>query len=82
MYQVPLGGQTLSTASVSIDTNISSYNASINNMSVTNATIGNLKATLVSQNTMNVSILNTSELNLPENYIIPRLNVSELISAK
>jgi len=82
MYQVPLGGQTLSTASVSIDTNISSSNASINNMSVTNATIGNLTTTILAQNTMNVSILNASELNLPEDYIIPRLNVSELISAK
>jgi hypothetical protein len=82
MYQVPLGGQTLSTASVSIDTNISSTNASLGNVSIKNATIGNLKATIVSQNTMNVSILNASQLNLPEDYIIPRLNVSVLTSAK
>ena len=79
---MPLGGQTLSTASVSIDTNISSTNASMTNVSITNATIGNLKAIIVSQNTMNVSILNASELNLPDDYIIPRLNVSVLTSAK
>ena len=55
MYQVPLGGQTLSSASVSIATNISSTNASLGNVSITNATIGNLTTTIFSPNTINVS---------------------------
>ena len=82
MYQVPLGGQALSTSLVSIETNISSNNASIGNASITNATIGHLKATILSQNTMNVSVLNVSALNLPDDYIIPKLNVSVLTALK
>jgi len=80
MYQVPLGGIGFTSNAGSLGTNINASNASINNLSVTSATMGQLKAAIFEPTTINTSIINASQLNLPPDYIIPFLNVSQLIA--
>ena len=77
----PLGGA-FPSQSVTVGTNLNMGNVSIANASITSASIGNLKANIFSQNTLNVSEINASQLNLPPDYIIPFLNVSQLIAFK
>ena len=77
----PLGGA-FPSQSVTVGTNLAMENVSINNLSVTSASIGHLKANIFSQNTLNVSEINASQINLPPDYIIPFLNVSQLIAFK
>ncbi len=78
MYQVPLGGIGFTSNVGSLGTNINASNASINNLSVTSATIGQLKTAIFEPITLNTSVINASQLNLPHDYIIPFLNVSQL----
>ena len=78
MYQVPLGGIGFTSNVGSLGTNINASNASINNLSVTSATIGQLKTAIFEPITLNTSVINASQLNLPTDYIIPFLNVSQL----
>jgi hypothetical protein len=80
MYQVPLGGIGFTSNVGSLGTNINASNASINNLSVTSATIGQLKTAIFEPITLNTSVINASQLNLPPDYIIPFLNVSQLIA--
>jgi hypothetical protein len=77
----PLGGA-FPTQTVNVGSNLNMDNVSINNLSVTSASIGHLKANIFSQNILNTSTINASELNLPPDYIIPYLNVSQLIAFK
>ena len=77
----PLGGA-FPSQSVTVGTNLAMENVSINNLSVTSASIGHLKANIFSQNTLNTSTINASQINLPPDYIIPFLNVSQLIAFK
>jgi hypothetical protein len=46
MFQVPLAGQSINTAQIGIETNISSSSATIGNASITNATVGQLSTTI------------------------------------
>ena len=77
----PLGGA-YPTQSVNVGSGLNMGNVSIANASITSASIGHLKANIFSQNTLNVSEINASQLNLPSDYIIPFLNVSQLIAFK
>ncbi len=77
----PLGG-VFPSQSVTVGTNLNMGNVSIDNASITSASIGHLKANIFSQNTLNVSEINASQLNLPPDYVIPFLNVSQLIAFK
>jgi len=79
MYAVPMGGS-VPNQSINVGTNLNFTNVSIANASIALATVGELRANIFSQNTMNVSQINASELNLPPDYIIPFLNVSQLIA--
>ena len=81
MYSVPVAGYSPSQASINIDTNISSNNASILNASITNATIGQLSTTVfnpasVTSNTFQTGtgIIDT----LVVNNSITELNVVQL----
>ena len=77
----PLGG-TFPNQTINVGSGLNMGNVSINNLSVTSASIGNLKANIFSQNILNTSQINASEINLPPDYIIPFLNVSQLIAFK
>jgi hypothetical protein len=79
MYAVPMGGS-VPNQSINVGTNLNFTNVSIANASIALATVGELRANIFSQNTLNVSEINASELNLPPDYIIPFLNVSQLIA--
>jgi len=79
MYSVPLGGS-IPNQNINVGTNLNFGNVSIANASIATATIGELRTNIFSQNTLNVSQINASELNLPSDYIIPFLNVSQLIA--
>ena len=79
MYSVPMGGS-IPNQNINVGTNLNFGNVSIANASIALATIGELRANIFSQNTLNVSEINASELNLPPDYIIPFLNVSQLIA--
>jgi len=77
----PLGGA-FPTQMVTVGTNLNMGNVSIDNASITSASIGLLKANIFSQNILNTSQINASEINLPPDYVIPFLNVSQLIAFK
>jgi len=79
MYSVPMGGS-IPNQNINVGTNLNFGNVSIANASIAAATIGELRTNIFSQNTLNVSQINASELNLPSDYIIPFLNVSQLIA--
>jgi hypothetical protein len=79
MYAVPMGGS-VPNQNINVGTNLNFTNVSIANASIATATVGTLRANIFSQNILNVSQINASELNLPDDYIIPFLNVSQLIA--
>jgi len=79
MYSVPMGGS-IPNQNINIGTNLNFGNVSIANASIATATVGELRANILSQNILNVSQINASEINLPDDYIIPFLNVSQLIA--
>ena len=79
MYSVPLGGS-IPNQNINVGTNLNFGNVSIANASIATATFGELRTNIFSQNTLNVSQINASEINLPSDYIIPFLNVSQLIA--
>ena len=77
----PLGG-TFPNQTINVGTNLQFENVSIDNASITCASIGHLKTNIFSQNILNTSTINASQLNLPADYVIPFLNVSQLIAFK
>jgi len=79
MYAVPLGNS-VPNQNINVGTNLNFGNVSIANASIATATVGELRANILSQNILNVSEINASQLNLPDDYIIPFLNVSQLIA--
>ena len=76
MFQVPLAGQSINTASVGIDTTITSGNISCSNLSAVNGTINNLTTTIFNPVSITSDSIDTQNLNVTNT--IPLLNVSVL----
>ena len=76
MFQVPLAGQSINTASVGIDTTITSGNISCTNISAVNGTINNLTTTIFNPASITTTTLDT--VNLTVSNSIPVLNVQTL----
>jgi cytoskeletal protein CcmA (bactofilin family) len=80
-FQVPLAGQSINTATIGIETNISSSSASIGNLSVVNATIGQLSTTIFNPASVTTASLDaTSGVidTLVVNNVMDFLNVTEI----
>jgi trimeric autotransporter adhesin len=81
MYAVPIAGQTINTAQIGIETNISSSSASIGNLSVVNATIGQLSTTIFNPASVTTTTLDATTGVLDSlivNNSITELNVVQL----
>ena len=76
MYQVPISGQAINTAQISIGTTITSGNISCTNISGTNATFNQLTTTTFNPANLNTSNVDTQNLTVANS--IPLLNVSVL----
>jgi len=80
MYAVPIGGASINTAQISIETTITSGNISCTNISGTNATFNSLETVTFNPQTLNTHIVDTDNLNVVNS--IPLLNVSVLSACK
>ena len=76
MYAVPIGGTSINTAQISIDTTITSGNISCTNISGVNATFNSLETVTFNPANLNTSNVDTQNLNVVNT--IPLLNVSVL----
>jgi trimeric autotransporter adhesin len=80
-FQVPLAGQSINTATIGIETNISSSSASIGNASITNLTVGQLSTTIFNPASVTTATLDvTSGIidTLVVNNVMDFLNVTEI----
>ena len=75
-FSVPLAGQSINTASIGIDTTITSGNISCTNISAVNGTINNLTTTIFNPASITTTTLDT--VNLTVTNSIPLLNVQTL----